>query len=55
MLERPARLTFVKAAPNAVADRELRAEATIDAPPEIVWEVLGDVRRMPQPLTPWSG
>ena len=38
----------MKAAPNAVADRELRAETTIDAPPEVVWEVLGDVRRMPQ-------
>jgi uncharacterized protein YndB with AHSA1/START domain len=38
----------VKAAPNAAADRELRAETTIDAPPEIVWEVLGDVRRMPE-------
>ncbi len=43
-----ARLTFVKAAPNPVADRELRAETTIDAPPEVVWEVLGDVRRMPE-------
>jgi uncharacterized protein YndB with AHSA1/START domain len=43
-----ARLTFVKAAPNSVADRELRAETTIDAPPEVVWEVLGDVRRMPE-------
>jgi uncharacterized protein YndB with AHSA1/START domain len=30
------------------AMRELRAEATIDAPPEAVWEVLGDVRRMPE-------
>ena len=30
------------------ADRELRAEATIDAPPEVVWRVLGDVRRMPE-------
>jgi uncharacterized protein YndB with AHSA1/START domain len=28
------------------ADRELRAEASIDAPPELVWEVLGDLRRM---------
>jgi len=40
----------VKAAPHdgpsATADRELRAETTIDAPPEVVWEVLGDVRRM---------
>ena len=39
---------MTKAAPNAVADRELRAETTIDAPPEVVWEVLGDVRRMPE-------
>jgi uncharacterized protein YndB with AHSA1/START domain len=38
----------VKAAPNARADRELRAETVIDAPPEVVWEVLGDVRRMPE-------
>ena len=30
------------------ADRELRAETTIDAPPEAVWAVLGDVRRMPE-------
>jgi uncharacterized protein YndB with AHSA1/START domain len=37
----------VKAAPDAAAERELRAETTIDAPPELVWEVLGDVRRMP--------
>ena len=42
------RLWPVKAAPNAVADRELRAETTIDAPAEVVWEVLGDVRRMPE-------
>jgi uncharacterized protein YndB with AHSA1/START domain len=38
----------VKAAPNATAERELRAETTIDAPPKVVWEVLGDVRRMPE-------
>lgn len=30
------------------AARELRAEATIDAPPDAVWQVLGDVRRMPE-------
>jgi uncharacterized protein YndB with AHSA1/START domain len=30
------------------ATRELRAETTIDAPPEAVWAVLGDVRRMPE-------
>ena len=38
----------MRAAPNAAADRELRAEATIGAPAEVVWEVLGDVRRMPE-------
>lgn len=38
---------MTKAAPNA-ADRELRAETTIEAAPEAVWEVLGDVRRMPE-------
>ena len=38
----------MKAAPNGDADRELRAETTIDAPPEAVWRVLGDVRRMPE-------
>jgi len=30
------------------ADRELRAETVIDAAPEAVWAVLGDVRRMPE-------
>jgi uncharacterized protein YndB with AHSA1/START domain len=35
-----------KAAPSSAAERELRAETTIDAPPEAVWQVLGDVRRM---------
>lgn len=39
---------MTKAAPNSVADRELRAETTIDAAPEVVWQVLGDVRRMPE-------
>ena len=38
----------MKAAPNAAAERELRAETTVDAPPEVVWEMLGDVRRMPE-------
>jgi uncharacterized protein YndB with AHSA1/START domain len=37
-----------KAAPNGAAERELRAETSIDAPPAAVWEVLGDVRRMPE-------
>ena len=37
----------MNAAPDS-ADRELRAETTIDAPPEAVWQVLGDVRRMPE-------
>lgn len=34
--------------PNA--DRELHTEIVIDAPPEKVWEVLADLRRMPE----WS-
>lgn len=32
------------------ADRELRAEATVDAPPELVWGILTDLSRMPE----WS-
>jgi uncharacterized protein YndB with AHSA1/START domain len=41
--------SVTKAPPNdATADRELRAETTIDATPEAVWAVLGDVRRMPE-------
>jgi uncharacterized protein YndB with AHSA1/START domain len=35
------------AATDSTADRELRAETVIDASPEAVWAVLGDVRRMP--------
>ena len=38
----------MRAAPSGAADRELRAETVIDAPPEAVWAVLGDVRRMPE-------
>src|SRR3954447_7538611 len=38
----------MKAAPNQAADRELRAETTVAASPEAVWQVLGDVRRMPE-------
>jgi uncharacterized protein YndB with AHSA1/START domain len=32
------------------ADRELRAEATVDAPPEQVWDLLTDLSRLPD----WS-
>ncbi len=32
---------------GAPAERELRAEAHVDATPDEVWAVLGDVRRMP--------
>lgn len=32
----------------AAPDRELRAEAVVDAPPDRVWAVLSDVRRMPE-------
>jgi uncharacterized protein YndB with AHSA1/START domain len=38
----------VRAAPSGAADRELRAETVIDATPQAVWAVLGDVRRMPE-------
>jgi len=38
----------VKAAPSGAADRELRAETVIDAPPGAVWAVLADLRRMPE-------
>lgn len=32
----------------SAADRELRAEATVSAPPQAVWDVLADVREMPR-------
>jgi uncharacterized protein YndB with AHSA1/START domain len=35
---------------EARADRELRAEATFNAPPERVWDLLTDLSRMPE----WS-
>lgn len=35
---------------EAAADRELRAEATVEAPPERVWELLTDFSQMAQ----WS-
>ncbi len=35
---------------DKLPDRELRAEATIDAPPDRVWALLADVGRMPD----WS-
>jgi uncharacterized protein YndB with AHSA1/START domain len=38
----------VTAARDEAVDRELRAETVVDAPSEAVWEVLGDVRRMPE-------
>jgi uncharacterized protein YndB with AHSA1/START domain len=38
----------VRTAPSGAADRELRAETVIDATPQAVWAVLGDVRRMPE-------
>jgi uncharacterized protein YndB with AHSA1/START domain len=37
-------------APDRAADRELRAEATIAAPPDKVWALITDTRRMPD----WS-
>ncbi|HET6937078.1 MAG TPA: SRPBCC family protein [Nocardioides sp.] len=38
----------MRTAPSGAADRELRAETVIDATPQAVWAVLGDVRRMPE-------
>jgi uncharacterized protein YndB with AHSA1/START domain len=38
----------VTASPRSTAERELRVETTVDAPPEAVWRVLSDVRRMPE-------
>jgi uncharacterized protein YndB with AHSA1/START domain len=37
----------VTVATGAGAGRELRAEAVVEAPPEAVWAVLADLRRMP--------
>ncbi|WP_170286083.1 SRPBCC family protein [Nocardioides rubriscoriae] len=37
-------------APDTAADRELRAETTVDAPPETVWAALTDFSRMSE----WS-
>src|SRR5262245_14137741 len=34
--------------PRSAADRELRVEGRVEATPEQVWAVLGDVRRMPE-------
>ena len=43
----------MKAAPGS-ADRELRAETVVDAPPDRVWALLSDVSRMPR-LEPRAG
>jgi uncharacterized protein YndB with AHSA1/START domain len=32
----------------SAADRELRAETVVAAPPQVVWRVLADVRQMPR-------